>query len=364
MKKISIILLSLLMSSTLLCAATVKKQTNNKNLSKSKLAIKTLNSNWYSQHNKQWMENQNKGFVSAWHSFNILEQLIDYTNITGDKTYMPIINSVAYNSQLNAQGVLNGNDDMEWEAISLLKMYKINKDPLILFEVKEIFKKMAHHYWDNHCNGGVWWQPEKKYKNAITNELYLVLATDLYAVTKDKYYLNWAIKEWKWFKSSGLINSKNLINDGLNYNTCKNNGETTWTYNQGVILGGLANLFIFTGNDKYLNQANKIADAVINNLTKNGILVEPGKVNSDRAQFKGVFIRYLAYLTINEKNITIARKYKTFINKNANYVWSKRGENNKISYYWEAPEKNYSAVSQSSAIDLFNAQILVNSKIN
>lgn len=36
-------------------------------------------------------------------------------------------------------------------------------------------------------------------------------------------YLDWANKEWAWFNSSGLINSQNLINDGL-LSTCKNNG--------------------------------------------------------------------------------------------------------------------------------------------
>jgi glycosyl hydrolase family 76 len=55
-------------------------------------------------------------------------------------------------------------------------------------------------------------------------------------------YLSWAEQEWQWFSQSGLINSDNLINDGLNGN-CENNHGTTWSYNRGVILAGLVELY-------------------------------------------------------------------------------------------------------------------------
>jgi hypothetical protein len=45
---------------------------------------------------------------------------------------------------------------------------------------------------------------------------------------KSEYYLDWAMTEWQWFQSSGMINSQNLINDGLTNDTCENNGGTVW----------------------------------------------------------------------------------------------------------------------------------------
>ncbi len=42
-----------------------------------------------------------------------------------------------------------------------------------------------------------------------------------------------------------MIDAKSLINDGLTTN-CANNGETTWTCNQGVILDGLTDLYKVT----------------------------------------------------------------------------------------------------------------------
>lgn len=51
--------------------------------------------------------------------------------------------------------------------------------------------------------------------------------------------LAWATKEFAWFNASGMIDRAGgtwLVNDGLDAATCKNNGGTTWTYNQGTPL--------------------------------------------------------------------------------------------------------------------------------
>ncbi len=34
-----------------------------------------------------------------------------------------------------------------------------------------------------------------------------------------------------------MLNSSNLVNDGVNLSTCKNSGDVTWTYNQGMQAG-------------------------------------------------------------------------------------------------------------------------------
>ena len=93
---------------------------------------------------------------------------------------------------------------------------------------------------------------------------------------KSDYYLDWAMKEWQWFQSSGMINSQNLINDGLTNDTCENNGGTVWSYNQGVILGALTELARATSDDSYITTAKTIADAAIANLTDaSGVLHDP-----------------------------------------------------------------------------------------
>ncbi|CAF5216752.1 unnamed protein product, partial [Rotaria magnacalcarata] len=153
------------------------------------------------------------------------------------------------------------------------------------------------------------WCPTKDYKNAITNELFLSSSMRLhpYAALLGKsstYYLDWGLKEWQWLENSGMINSFYLINDGLsspqrlhikqrkylNDDTCVNNNQTTWTYNQGVILSGLALLSNATNNSTLINIAQHIADSTIELLTySSGILKEPcePKCDSDQNLFKG-----------------------------------------------------------------------------
>ncbi len=112
---------------------------------------------------------------------------------------------------------------------------------------RTIFSDMAGG-WDSTCGGGIWWNKDRGYKNAIANELFLSVAAHLANrdSSKQAYYLRWAHREWKWFAHSGMINTNGLINDGLGTSdgrtsagTCGNNGQTTWSYNQGVVLGGL-----------------------------------------------------------------------------------------------------------------------------
>jgi predicted alpha-1,6-mannanase (GH76 family) len=211
----------------------------------------------------------------------------------------------------------------------------------------------------------VWWSNKKNYKNAITNELFLSLSTLLYINSNNNTYLEWAQKEWLWFQHSGMINDKNLINDGLDDN-CKNNGGTTWTYNQGVILGGLAYLSQITKNDSLITVANKIADAVYDSslvYTRGGVLKEPCEGNSDCGgdgpQFKGIFIRYLGILA-KQLSGDQKTKYTTWVNANADSIWNKdRTSDNECGLKWVGPVGTATATTQTSALDCFNAAILL-----
>src|SRR5262249_52656254 len=140
------------------------------------------------------------------------------------------------------------------------------------------------------------------YQSAISNELFLLLATRLHERTPNDSgpgsYVDWATREWAWFNASGVINAQNLVNDGLT-DSCQNNNGTTWTYNQGVIIGGLVELSKITNDPSLLSRAQAIADAAMTKLVDDrGILHEPCEPNcgDDGPQFKGVFMRHLGEL--------------------------------------------------------------------
>ena len=161
-----------------------------------------------------------------------------------------------------------------------------------------------------------------RYKGAIVNELFLTLAIRLQR-TRDGLYLDWAKSELNWFQKSGIRNSAGLINDGLASDTCLNNGKPTYTYNQGVILGGLADLYLVTGD--YATYIERTAwpifqSVIASPLVRDGVLIEPVGPDNESVQFKGPFMRYLSYLCSIDPDPDRTHKpaYLTFIACNAN----------------------------------------------
>lgn len=243
-------------------------------------------------------------------------------------------------------------DDEGWWALAWIKAYDVTKEQKYLKAANVLFEDMTGG-WDSTCGGGVWWSKDRKYKNAIPNELFLSVAAKLANRTEGKArekYLEWAKREWAWFDASGMINGESLINDGLT-SDCRNNKRTTWTYNQGVILGGLADLSQAEKNLQLLSRANAIALAAITKLTDdNGVLhdpVEPVCKGGDTVQFKGIFVRNLIELQMASPH----DEYLKFLATNASAVWNQaRLDGQGFSCSWSGPAEDRGAGATTSAL--------------
>ncbi|HUY80612.1 MAG TPA: glycoside hydrolase family 76 protein [Acidobacteriaceae bacterium] len=313
------------------------------------LAIKGLQS-WY---------NKPTGLYRAtgwWNSANAITTLADYAKVSGAKKFNRVFKNTFTAAQKTSPGFINHYyDDQGWWALAWIDVYDRTHDPRYLHMAESIFNNMAGG-WSNTCSGGIWWSKNRKYKNAIANELLLSVAAHLArrAATPQSrdIYLAWANREWQWFSHSGMINAHHLVNDGLDAH-CRNNGKTTWTYNQGVVLGGLAELYQASHNRKLLATANEIASAAIASpvlTSAHGILHEPceSKCGADGSQFKGIFVRNLAYLN----QAAPQPGYRRFILANANSIWSgARPPAYRLGLIWSAPYGEVNASTQSSATD-------------
>jgi predicted alpha-1,6-mannanase (GH76 family) len=287
-----------------------------------------------------------------WNAANCLEAIENVIVENNGQNYLAVLNNTF---TLNSGGnFLNYYyDDEGWWANAWIRAFDLTGDTRYLSMARVIFTDLTGG-WDSTCGGGLWWNKAATNKIAIANELFLLTAVRLHQRTPGDSgpgsYIDWANREWTWFRNSGMINAQNLINDGLN-SSCQNNGQPTWTYNEGVILGGLADLYKVTGDASYLIQAEAIADATIAIMVDgSGVLLEPCEpftCASDGPQFKGIFMRYLAYL------YDVDRKpaYFNFLFKNAHSIWfNDRDGSDHLGLRWSGPFDSADASRQSSAM--------------
>lgn len=302
-----------------------------------------------------------------WNAANAVTAVADYTQRTGNRDFAWVINwTFRVARWRHAHFIDRFFDDNGWWALAWIRAYELTGKEHYLAASRRIFENMTTG-WDGTCGGGLWWNEDRQYKNAIANELFLAIAARLHRLSPgDGGYLDWALREWEWFSASGMIGRDGLINDGLTAD-CQNNGKPTYSYNQGVILGGLGDLYEITGDGAYLRQGEAIADAVLSGLTtpssapQPGILIDPGEAamtgrRGDGGQFKGAFMRNLAEFCRHSDRPA----YRSFILRNARSVWvNSRNAKDQFGLLWAGPFDTADATRQSSALDVLNAAVLL-----
>jgi predicted alpha-1,6-mannanase (GH76 family) len=321
-----------------------------------KQAIEILQK-WYDPETGLWKT------TGWWNGANVLTGIIRYTYVTGDKTFVWVIENTFAKTrkfvvparenhpEKEVENYINEYyDDEGWWALAWVEAFDLTSERKYLEMAKTIFEDMKGG-WDDRCGGGILWKKGLLYKSAISNELFLLLATRLALRDENhEYYQVWAEKEWDWFLQIGMINDLPLIHDGVQED-CLAKGRH-YTYNQGVILAGLVDLYRLEGKQEHIDLASKIAMAVIEYMsTPEGILKGHPKQEdgADGVQFKGIFMRHLGYLYKQTQNPIL----KEYLLKNARSIENSATQNGSsfIGSQWEGPFDLADAGRQSSAID-------------
>ncbi|TVY28354.1 Mannan endo-1,6-alpha-mannosidase [Lachnellula hyalina] len=307
-----------------------------------------------------------------WNSANALTLLADFQEYFPDKA-KPTTNTVFPTTlkqapaNLGFASFINGfYDDELWWVLAWIKVYDVTGDTTYLDTAATLFEnsKIAWGTTPAACKGGLWWDKAHTSVNAVANALYITAAAKLAnrrpSTPSSGYYYDEAVKATTWFMNSGMINSQNQINDGLDLaNNCVNNNGPVFTYNQGIILSGLVELTWASGDDSYNELANTLATATISIMTDaNGILHEAcestGGCDSNLQQFKGIFGRNIQFL-YNRANILPANTktlYQSFLQTNANAIWANDQVDNQLGLVWSGPSSSMATLqTQSSALD-------------
>lgn len=274
---------------------------------------------------------------SWWNSAVALQTVGDYMQRTGDRRYLgQLDNTFEKDKGAFPPGVLSGDpllgnftsraiDDSEWWALTWLQAYDLTGNRKYL-NMAVTIANFVYGYWDTStCGGGVWWNAERTYKNAVTNGLWIRLTAELHnRIQGDHEWLARSRAAWAWFQGSGMINAQGLVNDGLT-DACTNNGQTVWSYNQGLAIGAGLELWRATRDPSILATVRHLADAAIgaDGLVADGILTErcdalDQTCDDNGKQFKGIFMRYWTDLV----DTTRDRRYADFLDRQAESIWN------------------------------------------
>ncbi|WP_436413477.1 glycoside hydrolase family 76 protein [Petrimonas sp.] len=283
-------------------------------------------------------------------------------------------NDIAYKSYFDQwfEGVKakNGNtfkndfyDDMEWNALAILRAYKSTKEVKYKEAALQIWEYIKIG-WNDNAGGGITWKKGMEYsKNACSNGPACILAARLYQEFGDESNKEWALKIYNWEKST-LFNSNNgIVYDNINSETGKIQ-DWIFTYNQGTFIGSAVELYKIFNEKSYLNDAVLAANYTISSLVDNSILKSEG--TGDGGLFKGIFIRYFTELIQQDRlETTDKRRYILFMKHNAETLW-KEGTSMPAVFFgpnWRAkPGTSTGLTEQLSGCMMIEATALLSKK--
>lgn len=302
-----------------------------------------------------------------WNSANVLTVAIRYSAVTGDTAVWPVIEDVYAKAKHYAVGVDSSGlaryadgfindyyDDEGWWALAWIDAYRLTGRTHYLNMAESIFADMTTG-WSETCGGGIFWKKNPfHYKNSIANNLFSLTAARLFASTGKATYEDWFRKNVDWYLQTGMINRDIYqVEDGTT-DDCRPNRDAHYTYNQGVAIAVLGEMYRLTQDVSYLDLAVQIADATIGKqlVTEAGILREmrPEIADSnDGVQFKGIFIRHLAFLY----ELTKKEAYKNFILRNARSILANDYDAATGSFgcYWAGPLQRIGPAANASALE-------------
>lgn len=314
-------------------------------------AAQTGMEQYFWNENKQYYEHhypslEEEKFIYWWHAHTI-DALIDAYERTGEIKYMDRIHK-----ELKGTYVANGKtflnnwyDDMEWMALTLLRLWDITKEEDYKVHIYEIWEDIKT-AWNDHMGGGLAWQKQQlDYKNTPANAPAAILAFRLYRRFSKQEDLDWGIKIFNWNYENLVEKETGFVFDGVNrLGDKKIDYEWEFTYCQGVFMQAALEYYGITKDVTYKEMAIRTAREAKRRLAdeKGGYIPYEGK--DDCGLFRGIFFRYCYELVHECPELT---DIKDMILVHADEVATKAvNEKGLIGGHWTHPESGVIDLAQ------------------
>ncbi len=158
-------------------------------------------------------------------------------------------------------------DDNQWIAITCLDAYNRTDNRNYLDIAKKIYRFMMTGF-DTACGGGLYWKEgDHTTKNTCSNGPGILVALQLYKITKEKNYLDTALVVYTWVNTH-LQSPEGVYYDNIKIPSLKID-SALYTYNTGTMLQSNVLLYNILKDKKYLEEAQRIATAAEKVFYKN-----------------------------------------------------------------------------------------------
>ncbi len=223
-------------------------------------------------------------------------------------------------------------DDNEWVGIELARMYELNHDATALTGAEQIMQFVMAGWQTTGaggqtlpCPGGVPFSNAKNntQRNTITDGPAAELGVQLYRVTHEARYLQFAEMAYAWVREC-LLEPSGMYADHIESDGTIN--HSLWSYTQGVMIGAGTLLYQVTHESAYLAQARATTKAALAYFSYS-------KLSSENPFFAAVYFRnqiYLDSVTHEAPGTLPAREY-------AYWAWLRHRLNDNLFAYGSPP---------------------------
>ena len=235
-------------------------------------------------------------------------------------------------------------DDNEWIGLALLRRWRETRSRPLLTRAQTAFN-LAASGWDPNeahpCPGGVFFNnsPKNTDRNTVTNAPGALLGAELYAATGNLDDLLWSIQMYGWVRRC-LGGPDGLYLDHIRFDGRID--ETTWSYNQGTMIGAGVVLYRVTGDRSYLTQARQLADAALRRFRGGRLL------SADRAFFLAIYFENLLALDATRHD----RRYRKVVQAFADTAW-KKVRDRSTGLFPFPQERNVQVLNQAAMIRIY-----------
>ncbi|KAL8243934.1 hypothetical protein R6Q59_010192 [Mikania micrantha] len=167
-----------------------------------------------------------------WESGGAWGSMMQYQHFSGDMSYHNVMHEAVcsqlgpnYDFIMEDQIFDTGNDDQAFWVFIAMAAAEHNYPsppgpaPTWLRIVQNAFEEYVQRWNTTYCNGGLKWQFNSHnngftYKQTISNGAFFQISARLARYTGNQTYLNWAEKVWDWSRAIGLVDDKYNVYDG------------------------------------------------------------------------------------------------------------------------------------------------------